>query len=160
MGVDGKDGLDGKDGRDGINGESVDKEAVKEMVLEALEELKDDDKKILDEAGVDGIVKKHVTDINNRLAQQIATLRGDVMRNYGGHGGSGGGATINFSTNETLTNSGDDTNYTFAVAPTSVLSVWTSETGQVITNYTVVGATLTLATPMPGYTIKATSTHA
>ena len=88
-GIDGKDGVDGKDGRDGIDGESVDKEAVREMVLESLEEIKGDNKKILDESGVEGIVKKHVTDINNRLAQQIATLRGDVMRNYGGHGGSG-----------------------------------------------------------------------
>ena len=88
-----EDGRNGKDGRDGVDGESVDKEAVREMVLEALEEIKDDNKKILDESGVEGIVKKHVVDINNRLAQQIATLRGDVMRNYGGHGGSGGTST-------------------------------------------------------------------
>ena len=143
MGVDGRDGKDGNDGRDGKDGESVDKEAVKEMVLEALEELKDDNKKILDEAGVDGIVKKHVTDINNRLAQQIATLRGDVMRNYGGHGGSGGGTTTTAVYNEVVAGSGT----TFTLAHTPVLgSEQLYAIGQRLTltvDYTILGKVIT-----------------
>ena len=73
--------------------------------------------------------------------------------------GSTGGTTVNFSANETLTNTGDDAHFTFATAPTNVLAVWASETGQVITDYSVLGSTLTLGTAMPGYTIKATSTN-
>lgn len=70
-----------------------------------------------------------------------------------------GGAGASTSPNETLTNTGDDTNFTFAHAPIDVLAVWVSETGQVISDYSVVASTLTLATPMPASTLKATYTY-
>lgn len=95
-GSDSEDGLNGKDGLDGINGlngkDGLDGKNIttKEATI-LLQELLEDLELGISHEEAEKLVKKHVISATNKLSQSLATLRGDVERNYGGHGGSGGG---------------------------------------------------------------------
>lgn len=71
------------------DGKNVSKAEARALFKELLKELEASDFGAVTEEEVREILKKHSTASNNKLAQDLANLKGDVMRNYGGHGGSG-----------------------------------------------------------------------
>jgi hypothetical protein len=95
-GRDGVDGVDGKDGKDGEHGVSPTKKELKTLLNTLINELEAGDFGAITKDEAELIAKKHITSSSNSIKQEIATLRGYVERNYGGHGGGKGtgGSTL------------------------------------------------------------------
>lgn len=151
------DGVDGEDGQMGLRGEKGDQgesgetgEDGKNITLEEarllLQDLLQDLELGLPQKQVESLIKKHITTTSNKLAQSIATLRGDVERNYGGHGGSGGNGTLSM---EVPVGTVDGSNTTFNVSHTPLYievsgQTMVSQTQDAVNyGYTLSGLTVT-----------------
>jgi len=115
VGKRGKDGMDGKNGRDGIDGTSITEDDIRPILEEMISELELG----LPQKKVESLIKKHVETSHGKFSLAIATLRGDVMRNYGGHGGGTGtgGSTLSM---EIPVGTVDGLNTVFTVSHTPI----------------------------------------
>ena len=79
-----------ENGKDGV---SVDPEEVYLAIKEATKKLKAKDVGSMSLKEIQSFIKIEITNVKNNFESRISNLRDTVMRNYGGHGGSGGGVT-------------------------------------------------------------------
>ncbi len=155
------DGADGVPGQDGIEADEdkiimavlgkikaskddkgVSKAEVKAMLSALVEKFKAKDLGAITETDAEEIAQKHAKGVHDKLSQSIATLRGDVMRNYGGHGGGTGTGGTALKV-ETPVGVVDGINVTFTVSNTPV---YISSSGQLMVNgdgYTYAAPTVT-----------------
>lgn len=177
--VKGVDYFDGKDGENGKDGSPDTAEQLRDK-LETLEGEERLDAKAI--KNLPKYVDKTIIAHQHNIAwfdEQTLVINNPTQVKFAGAGVQvtqeavtgallvtiSGGAGANESNNETLTNTGDNTNFTFANTPQAggVRNVWIAQTGQLLTtttDYTVSGATLTLTTPNAGVTLIANYTYA
>lgn len=149
-GINGKDGyspIKGIDYFDGEDGISISPEEIREMVKTSTKSIK-----TITPDDIEKLIKKHITSTHDKLSQSIATLRGDVMRNYGGHGGSGG--TGSATNRDVFIATNNQTVFTASMTVKSDIQV--SESGTILTpsvDYTDTTTTLTLTVGVPAGTV-------